>query len=160
MTAQASVRTNTYSSFPLVNLYAETAGFWKKNYESFIENAKDLQHTYGANGFGEGKEQTAYPSRSAVSAYEATLSAWQKSIQELFGHFYKGQIEAYRFLSDGWERYLKLHDQLSHSRTISELGSVQAAFFRQLADDFIKETEKLTHPSIRVKPDGAGTSNA
>ena len=52
-----------------------------------------------------------------------------------------------------------LHDQISQSRTITELGKIHAAFFRQLANDYIKETEKLTHPVIKVKPDGSGAPN-
>ena len=65
-----------------------------------------------------------------------------------------------RRVSNHWEQYLKLYDQISQSRSITELGKAQAAFFRQLANDYIKETEKLTLPVIKVKPDGAGTPNA
>ena len=160
MTAQASVQTNTHSNLPLPNLYIETVDLWKKNYDKFIDNAKELQLTYRAKGFSEGKEQGTEPLPSVTSAYEAALSTWQNSIQELLGHFYKSQIEAYRFVSNHWEEYLKLHDQISQSRSITELGKVQAAFFRQLAIDYIKETEKLTHPVIKAKSDGSGAPNS
>ena len=160
MTAQPSVQPDTYSHLPLTNLYIESVDFWKKNYDNFIENAKELQLAYGANGFGEGKQQKTDPSPSAASAYEAALSTWQKSIQELLGHFYKTQIEAYRLLSNHWEQYLKLHAEIPQSRSLTELGKVQAAFFRQFANDYIKETEKFTQPVIKVKPNGAGAPNA
>lgn len=160
MTAQTSVHTNTYANLPFVNLYLEIIDFWKKNYDNFVGNAKELQLAYGDKGFGEGKEQRTTPLQSAVPAYQAALSTWQKAILELFGGLYKSHSEAYRLFSNGWEQYLRLQDQILHSRSITELGSVQAAFFKQLADDFIKETEKLTRPVIRVKPDGNGAPSA
>lgn len=160
MTAQASVETNTYSNLPLANLYRETVEFWKKNYDDFIENAKELQIAYGANDFGEGRKQSTGSSPSAASAYEAALSTWQKSIQELLGHFYKDQIEAYRFFSYHLEQYPKLHDKTSRSHSITEVAKLQTAFFRQLANDLIKETEKLTLPVVKLKPNGAGAPNA
>ena len=159
MTAQTSAHTNSYANLPFVNFYSETFDFWKKNYDNFVESARELQFTYGAKGFGEGREQGTGPLQGAIPAYQAALATWQKAILELFGDF----IRAISRLTASSQRLggaLKLQDQILHSRSITELGSGQATFFRRFADDFIKETEKLTRPVIRAKPDGAGTPSA
>ena len=87
---------------------------------------------------GKESSKNTDPSPSAASAYEAALSTWQKSIQELLGYFYKSQIEAYRLLSNHWEQYLKLHAEISQSRSLTE----------------------FTQPVIKVRPNGAGDPNA
>ena len=135
MTAQPS---SPFDIAPMLKTYMESIELWKKNYENMMKSAKDMQGASGAN------EVTHSPAGS--SAYDAALLNWQKSGEELFKRFVENQIELCHFFSGRWEQYLKLPQQLSQCRSLTELGNLQSSFLSQFANDYRHETEKLAHP--------------
>ena len=115
----------------------ESMELWKKNYENFLKSA-----LLGADGI-DGKKAEA---ESLTSAYDAALFNWEKSGEEIFKRFVQNQMELCHFFGHRWEQYLKLPDQLSHSRSLTELGNLQSSFLSQFANDYMQETEKLAKP--------------
>jgi len=56
------------------------------------------------------------------------------------------QVELCHFFGNCWEQYLKLPEQLSQCRSLTELGNLQSSFLSQFANDYMQETEKLAKP--------------
>jgi hypothetical protein len=55
----------------------------------------------------------------------------------------QSQIELWRFLGGRWEQYLKLPEQISQCRSLTELGELQSAFLSKFASDYLQEAGKL-----------------
>ena len=121
----------------MLKMYMESIELWKKNYENFLKSA-----LLPADGI-DGKKAKA---ESISSAYDAALLNWQKSGEEIFKCFVQNQMELCHFFGHRWEQYLKLPEQLSHSRSLTELGNLQSSFLSQFANDYMQETEKLAKP--------------
>jgi hypothetical protein len=136
----------------------EPIELWKKNYENFMKNAKDMQGPFGGNGLGDKAAQVTHS--AGASAYEAALLNWQKSSVELFKRFVQNQVELCHFFGNRWEHYLKLPDQLSQCRSLTEFGNLQTSFLSQISSDYIHETEKLGGPVAEVMTSLAGAKSA
>jgi hypothetical protein len=95
----------------------------------------------GADGIGEkpGANRT-------VPSYDAALLHWQRSGEELFKCVIQNQIELCEFFRDRWAQYLKLPEQLSQCRSVTDLGRLQSAFLNEFAHEVMNETEKLAQP--------------
>jgi hypothetical protein len=117
-------------------MYMESAEVWKKNYGSFLNGTP-----FRANGIGENSGAGL-----ATALYDGALLQWQKSGEELFKRFVQNQIELCHFFGMRWEQYLKLPEQLSQCRSLTELGELQSAFLTKFASDYMQETEKLAKP--------------
>jgi hypothetical protein len=152
MTAQPS---SPFDISAMLKMYTESIELWKKNYENMMKSAKDMQGTLGANDAAHLKRSSA-----GASAYDAALLNWQKSGEELFKRFVQNQIELCHFFSSRWEQYLKLPEQLSQSRSLTELGNLQSSFLRQFANDYMHETEKLAHPVAELMTNRSNQKNA
>ncbi len=152
MTAQPS---SPFDISPMLKMYTESIELWKKNYENMMKSAKDMQGTLGAN-------EAAHVKHSSVgaSAYDAALLKWQKSGEELFKRFVQNQIELCHFFSSRWEQYLKLPEELSQCRSLTELGNLQSSFLSQFANDYLHETEKLGHPIAELMTNRSNQKNA
>ena len=122
---------------PMLKMYMESVELWKKNYENFLKSAP-----LGADGI-DGKNAEA---ESITSAYDAALLNWQKSGEEVFKRFVQNQMELCHFFGHRCEQYLKLPEQLSQCRSLTELENLQSSFLSQFADDYMQETEKLAKP--------------
>ncbi len=144
MTAQPS---SPFDISPMLKMYMESIELWKRNYENFLKSAP-----LGAD------ERTG--AESAASTYDAALLNWQKSGEELFKRFVQNQIELCHFFGSRWEQYLKLPDQVSHCRSLTELGNVQSAFLSQFANDYMQETEKLARPVSEMMTNWAGAKHS
>jgi hypothetical protein len=138
MTAQPS---SPFDFSPMLKTYMESVELWKKNYENVMKSAKDTQDTPAAN-----EAAPVKPSPAGASASDAALMNWRTSGGDLFKRFVENQIELCHFFSSRWEQYLKLSQQLSQCRSLTELGNLQSSFLNQFANDYIHETEKLAHP--------------
>jgi hypothetical protein len=152
MTAQPS---SPFDISPMLKMYMESVELWKKNYENMTKSAKDMQ---GASGANEAAQVTHSPAGS--SAYDAALLNWHKSGEELFKRFVQNQIELCHFFSSRWEQYLKLPEQLSQCRSLTELGNLQISFLSQFANDYRHETEKLAHPVAELMTNWSNSKNA
>jgi len=139
MTAQPS---SPFDISPMLKMYTESMELWKKNYENMMKNAKDTQGAFEANGAA----QITHSPAGSTSAHDAALSNRRKSGEDLFKRFVQNQIELCHFFGSRWEQYLKLSDQLSQCRSLTELGNLQGSFLSQFAKDYMHETEKLAHP--------------
>ena len=128
---------STFDIAPMWKMYMESAEVWKKNYGSFLNGTP-----FRANGIGEPSEAGL-----ATSLYDGALLQWQKSGEELFKRFVQNQIELCHFFGMRWEQYLKLPEQLSQCRSLTELGELQSAFLTRFASDYMQETEKLAKPA-------------
>ncbi len=147
MTAQPS---SPFDISPVLKMYMESIELWKKNYENFMQNAKDMQGVFGTDGHGEKTAQATLAPGGSASAYDAALLNWQKSGEELFKRFVQNQLELCHFFSSRWEQYLKLPEQLSQCRSMTELGNLQSSFLSQFASDYMHETEKLAQPMAEL----------
>lgn len=152
MTAQPS---SPFDISPMLKMYMESIELWKKNYENMMKSAKDMQGKLGANDTANVKHSSA-----GASAYDAALLNWQKSGEELFKRFVQNQIELCHFFSSRWEQYLKLPEQLSQCRSLTELGNLQSSFLSQFANDYMHETEKLAHPVAELMTNRSNPKNA
>ena len=153
MTAQPS---SPFDIAPMLKTYMESIELWKKNYENMMKSAKDMQGTSGSNEAAHVKHSSA-----GASASDAALLNWQKSGEELFKRFVENQIELCHFFSGRWEQYLKLPEQLSQCRSLTELGNLQSSFLSQFANDYIMhETEKLAHPVAELMTNWGNSKNA
>ena len=83
---------------------------------------------------------------SITSPDDAALLNWQKSGEEIFKRFVQNQMELCHFFSQRCEQHLKLPEQLSQCRSLTELGELQSAFLSKFASDYMQETEKLAKP--------------
>ncbi len=155
MTAQPSL---PFDISPMLKMYMEPIEVWKKNYENFVKNAKDMQGALGSNGQAAG--QVTHAPDGAASASDAALLNWQKSGKDLFRRFVQNQIELCQFFGNRWAQYLTLPDQLSQCRSMTELGNLQSSFLNQFASDYMHETEKLAQPVAELMTSWAGTKNA
>jgi|SRR5271157_793005 len=153
MTAQPS---SPFDISPMLKMYTESLELWKKNYENMMKNAKDTQGAFGANGAA----QVTHSPADSTAAHDAALLNWQKSSEELFKRFVQNQIELCHFFSSRWEQYLKLPEQLSQCRSLTELGNLQSSFLSQFAKDYMHETEKLAKPVAELMTSGTGARNA
>jgi hypothetical protein len=106
-----------------------------------MKSAKDMQGALGANEAAQAK-----PSSAGASASDAAVLNWRKSGEEVFKRFVENQIELCHFFGSRWEQYLKLPEQISQCRSLTELGNLQSSFLNQFANDYMHETEKLAHP--------------
>jgi hypothetical protein len=152
MTAQPS---SPFDISPMLKMYMESIELWKKNYENMMKSANDIQGTPGAT---EAAQVTHSP--ASASAYDAALLNWQKSGEEFFKRFVQNQIELCHFFSSRWEQYLKLPEQLSQCRSLTELGNLQSSFLSQFANDYMHETEKLAHPVAELMTNRSNQKNA
>lgn len=141
MTAQPS---SPFDLSPMLKMYMESIELWKKNYENFMNNAKDMHGAPGPNG------RATHALNGAASAHDATLPNWQKSGEGLFKRFVQNQIELCQFFSNRWAQYLKLPDQFSQCRSMTELGNLQSSFLSQFANDYMHETQKLARPMTEL----------
>ncbi len=141
MTAQPS---SPFDISSVLKMYMESIELWKKNYENFMNNAKDMHGAPGLNG------QATHAPNGAASSHDATLLNWQKSGEDLFRRFVQNQIELCQFFSNRWAQYLKLPDQFSQCRSMTELGNLQSSFLSQFANDYMHETRKLARPMTEL----------
>jgi hypothetical protein len=122
---------------PTLKMYMEFIELSKRNYENFLKSAPLL-----ANGM-DGKKAEV---ESITSPNDAALLNWRESGKEIFKRFVQNQMELCHFFGDRWEQYLKLPEQLSQCRSLTELGNLQSSFLSQFANDYMQETEKLAKP--------------
>ena len=115
-------RSSPFDVAPMWKMYMEPIELWKKNYETFLKSTPFAICGLGAAG-------------SATSFYDGALLQWQKSGEELFKRFVQNQMELWHFLGGRWEQYLKLPEQLSQCRSLTELGNLQSSFLNQFASD-------------------------
>jgi len=80
---------------------------------------------------------------SITSPDDAALLNWQKSGEEIFKRFVQNQMELCHFFSQRCEQHLKLPEQLSQCRSLTELGELQSAFLSKFASDYLLEAGKL-----------------
>jgi len=153
MTAQPS---SPFDISPMLKMYTESIELWKKNYENMMKNAKDTQGAFEANRAA----QITHSPAGSTSAHDAALLNWEKSGEELFKRFVQNQMELCHFFGSRWEQYLKLPEQLSQCRSLTELGNLQSSFLSQFAKDYMHETEKLAKPVAELMASGAGAKNA
>ena len=129
---------STFDIAPIWKKYMEPVEAWRKNYETFLKSAP-----FGANGLG---EISGAGLATSTSFYDGALLQWQKTGEELFKRFVQNQMELWRFLGGRWKQYLKLPEQISQCRSLTELGELQSAFLSKFASDYMQETEKLAKP--------------
>ena len=79
---------------------------------------------------------------SITSPNDALLN-WRKSGEEIFKRFVQNQMELCHFFGHRCEQYLKLPEQLSQCRSLTELGELQSAFLSKFANDYLLEAGKL-----------------
>ena len=149
MTAQPS---SPFDISPMLKMYMESIELWKKNYDNMMKNAKDTQGAPEANGAA----QVTHSPAGSASAHDAAVLNWRKSGEDLFKRFVQSQIELCHFFGSRWEHYLKLPDQLSQCRSLTELGNLQSSFLSQFANDYMHETEKLAHPVAELMANWGG----
>jgi hypothetical protein len=128
---------STFDIAPMWKMYMEPIELWKKNYETFLKSTP-----FRADGI-EGQRAEA---ESITSLNDAALLNWQKSGEEIFKRFVQNQMELCHFFGHRWEQYLKLPEQLSQCRSLTELEKLQSSFLSQFANDYMQETEKLAKP--------------
>ena len=80
---------------------------------------------------------------SITSPNDAAMLHWPKSGEEVFKRFVQNQMELWHFLGGRWEQYLKLPEQFSQCRSLTELGELQSAFLSKFAKDYLLEAGKL-----------------
>ena len=134
MTTQPS---STFDIAPMWKMYMEPIELWKKNYETFLKSSP-----FRADGI-EGQRAEA---ESITFPNDAALLNRQKSGDELFKRFVQNQMELCYFFGHRCEQYLKLPEQISQCRSLTELGNLQSSFLSQFANDYMQETEKLAKP--------------
>ena len=132
---------------PMWKMYMEPFDLWKKNYENFLKSPP-----LGAEGI-EGKKAEV---ESITSANDAAMLNWQKSGEEIFKRFVQNQMELCHFFGHRCEQYLKLPEQLSQCRSLTELENLQSSFLSQFANDYMQETEKLSKPVADLARQGGG----
>jgi hypothetical protein len=81
---------------------------------------------------------------SITSPNDAAMLNWQKPGAEIFKRFVQNQMELCHFFGHRCEQYLKLPEQLSQCRSLTELGELQSAFLSKFASDYLLGAGKLT----------------
>ena len=117
---------------PTLKMYMEFIEFSKRNYENFLKSAP-----LRANGI-DGKKAEV----ESIASPNDALN-WQKSGEEIFKRFVQNQMELCHFFGHRCEQYLKLPEQLSQCRSLTELGELQSAFLSKFANDYLLEAGKL-----------------
>jgi len=128
---------STFDIAPMWKMYMEPIEAWRKNYETFLKSTP-----FRADGM-DGKKAEV---ESITSSNDAVMLDWQKSGEEIFKRFVQNQMELCHFFGHRWEQYLKLPEQLTQCRSLTELGELQSAFLSKFANDYMQETEKLAKP--------------
>ena len=118
-------------------MYMEFIEFSKRNYENFLKSAP-----LRANGM-DGKKAEV---ESITSSKDTAMLYWRRSSEEIFKRFVQKQMELCHFFGHRCEQYLKLPEQLSQCRSLTELENLQSSFLSQFANDYMQETEKLAKP--------------
>ena len=131
MTTQLS---SPFDISPTLKMYMEFIELWKRNYENFLKSAP-----LGADGMDGNKAEV----ENITSPNNATLLNWQESGEEIFKRFVQNQMELCHFFGHRWEQYLKLPEQLTRCRSLTELGELQSAFLSKFASDYLQEAGKL-----------------
>ena len=119
---------------PTLRMYMEFIELSKRNYENFLKSAP-----LRANGM-DGKKAEV---EGITSPNDAALLIWQKSGEEIFKRFVQNQMELCHFFSQRCEQHLKLPEQLSQCRSLTELGDLQSAFLSKFANGYLLEAGKL-----------------
>ena len=119
---------------PMLKMYMEFIEFSKRNYENFLKSAP-----LRANGM-DGKKAEV---ESITSPNDAAMLNWQKSGDKIFKRFVQNQMELCHFFGHRCEQYLKLPEQLTQCRSLTELGNLQSSFLSQFASDYLQEAGKL-----------------
>ena len=130
-------RSSPFDIAPMWTMYMEPIELWKKNYETFLKSTP-----FRADGM-DGKKAEV---ESITSVNDAALLNWQKSGEEVFKRFVQNQMELCHFFGHRCEQYLKLPEELSQCRSLTELKNLQSSFLSQFASDYMQETEKLAKP--------------
>jgi hypothetical protein len=158
MTNDPQAQANPFDMSPILRMYQESLEMWRKNYETFVKSA---QASYpGESLGGNAAAQATRTAEGAASAMDAAILNWQKSNDDLFKRFVENQVEICRFFAARWEQYLKLSDQVSHARSVTDLGNIQSQFLSQFANDYMHETEKLAKPVAEAMTTMAGSKAA
>jgi hypothetical protein len=147
-----------FDASPALKMYVESVEFWRKNFDNFVRSANEAQNAYAAAG--KAANDATHAAENAASAADAALLNTHKSSEELFKRFVENQMELCRFFGARWEQYLKLPEQLSKCRSVTEFGSMQAQFMSQFASDYMHETEKLAKPVAEMMSNFAGSKAA
>jgi hypothetical protein len=158
MTMDPQAQANPFDASPVLRMYMDSIEIWRKNYETFVKKAQDASP--GAELGGKTAAQATRAAESAASAMDAAILNWQKSNEELFKRFVENQAEICRFFGGRWEQYLKLSEQVSHARSLTEFGNIQSQFMSQFANDYMHETEKLAKPVAEVMTSMASSKAA
>ena len=119
---------------PMWKMYMEPIEAWRKNYETLLKSTP-----FRADGM-DGKKAEV---ESITSPNDAAMLNWQKSGEEIFKRFVQNQMELCHFFGHRWEQYLKLPEQLTQCRSLTELGNLQSSFLSQFASDYLQEAGKL-----------------
>ena len=130
-------RSSPFDIAPMWKMYMEPIEAWRKNCETFLKSTP-----FRADGM-DGKKAEV---ESFTSSNDAVMLDWQKSGEEIFKRFVQNQMELCHFFGHRWEQYLKLPEQLTRCRSLTELGELQSAFLTKFASDYMQETEKLAKP--------------
>jgi len=153
-----SSQTGAFDLSPVLKAYVDSIEVWKKNYENLAKSTQEMQGfaagdrsgsgfaTEGHGGVGAASSSGTPSPDSATAAYDTDALQWQKSGEDLFKRFVQQQIELCRFFGSRWEQYLSLSDQVAHSNSVAELGTIYQSFFTRFASDYAQETEKLAQP--------------
>ncbi len=132
MNTQHSMQQSDLDVMPALKMYLDSLEAWKKNYENFAGESKNIPNSHA--------------SQSTKATDETALADWSKSGTGILKQLVDQQVELCRFFGNRWEQYLKLTQDLARCRTPAELGQVQAAFVTQFATDYVRETTKLSKP--------------
>jgi len=92
-----------------------------------------------------------HATESITSPNDALLN-WRKSGEEIFKRFVQNQMELCHFFGHRCEQYLKLPEQLSQCRSLTELEELQSAFLSKFANDYLLEAGKLARPVEAARP--------
>ena len=122
-------RSSTFDIAPMWKMYMEPIELWKKNYETFLKRIP-----FRADGMA-GKEAEV---ESITSPKDVALLNWRESGKVIFKRFVQNQMELLQFLGGRWEQYLKLPEQFSECRSLTDLGELQSAFLNKFANDYMQ----------------------
>jgi hypothetical protein len=147
-----------FDASPALKMYMESIETWRKHFENFVRSTSKAQSAFAAGG--KAANQAAHAAEGAASAADAALLNAHKSSEELFKRFVENQAELCRFFGARWEQYLKLTEQLSQCRSVTEFGDIQTQFMSQFANDYMHETEKLAKQVAEMMSNIAGSKAA
>ncbi|MGB7914355.1 MAG: hypothetical protein WCF79_03520 [Rhodomicrobium sp.] len=119
---------------PMWKMYMEPIEAWRKNYETLLKSTP-----FRADGM-DGKKAEV---ESITSSKDTAMLYWRRSGEEIFKRLVQNQMELCHFFGHRWEQYLKLPEQLTQCRSLTELGNLQSSFLSQFASDYLQEAGKL-----------------